>query len=99
MTCSGGHRLISRDDLLRSVGVCQCLDCSWVFQAVAFVPRACSHCGLEYGESLHDPCLGTLEDVVEACCGHGDESRRYVTYAEGRREGAAPDDSVAKVAV
>ena len=85
MTCD--HELVSRDDLLGGVGVAQCLRCSQVFEATGWQPRACAHCDLPYGESLHDPCLGTLEGVVEACCGHGNESRRYVSYADGRREG------------
>jgi len=88
MTCE--HELISREVVLgdHAPGIAQCLRCSQVFEATGWQPRVCAHCGLAYGESLHDPCLGTLEGVMEACCGHGDESRRYVSYADGRREGA-----------
>jgi hypothetical protein len=99
--CSDGHRLVSRSEVLGRFAphVAQCLDCSLVFEATGWQPRVCGHCGLGYGESLHDPCLGTLEGVVEACCGHGDESRRYVSYADGRREGPIPDRLVARVVV
>ena len=85
MTCD--HQLVSRADVMGHPHVAQCALCSQVFEAT-WHPRVCAHCDLPYGESLHDPCLGTLEGVAEACCGHGDESRRYVSYVDGRREGA-----------
>lgn len=88
MTCE--HRLTSRAALTGRHDVAQCLDCSQVFEATGWEPRVCGHCGMAYGESLHDPCLGRIEGAVEACCGHGDDSRRYVSYADGRRIGAAP---------
>lgn len=87
MTCADSHRLVSRDTLLGSVGVAQCLDCSEVFQAAGWTHRTCGQCGLSWGESLHDPCLGQIKGAVEACCGHGDESRRYVSYPDGSRKG------------
>ena len=101
MICEGGHRLVSRVEVLGVLAphVAQCLDCSLVFEATGWMPRVCAHCGLGYGESLHDPWLGTLPGVVEACCGHGDESRRYMSYADGRREVAPLDSSVPRVAV
>ena len=58
-------------------GVMQCVRCSTVYAPTGWAPRACGHCGREYGESLHDPCLGTLPGVVDACCGHGDPARAY----------------------
>jgi hypothetical protein len=60
------------------VGIAQCVDCSQVYEATGWRERVCDHCRLPYGESLHDPCLGTLEGVTEACCGHGDPSRAYM---------------------
>ncbi len=88
MTCPGcGGTLRSRDELLGRIGVAQCLDCSRVFEATGWQPRVCGHCGLGFGVSLHDPCLGTLAGVVEACCGHGNPGLAYVSYADGRREG------------
>lgn len=32
---------------------------------------ACPHCGLEPGPDGHDPCLGHIDNVTSACCGHG----------------------------
>lgn len=92
MICEGGHRLVSRATVFGvfAPGIAQCLDCSQVFETVGWQPRVCVSCGLGYGESLHDPCLGTIEGAVDACCGHGDESRRYVSYADGRLEGRRP---------
>ena len=33
--------------------------------------HACRHCNLRIPSNNHDPCLGTLKNVVFACCGHG----------------------------
>ena len=30
-----------------------------------------------------DPCLGMLEGVLGACCGHGNDKVAYVTFANG----------------
>ena len=32
---------------------------------------SCRECGLKRDEDGHDPCLGTLPGVMNACCGHG----------------------------
>lgn len=100
MNCADGHRLVSREIVLGDVapGVAQCLDCSLVVEATGWRPRVCAHCGLEWGESLHDPCLGTMDGVESACCGHGDETRRFVFYRDGRVEGT-PDEEPRKVPV
>lgn len=58
-------------------GVAQCLKCSTVMEAIGWRPRECNHCGLQWGESLHDPCLGQIPGVLSACCGHGDPTKRY----------------------
>ena len=78
----GPCHLVSRESALGyndrySAGVAQCVNCSQVYEPVAWQPRACGFCLMPYGESLHDPCLGTIPDVTTACCGHGDESERY----------------------
>lgn len=31
-----------------------------------------------------DACLGMIDGVREACCGHGETSRTYVTFWDGR---------------
>lgn len=82
---SGVCDLISRDVLLGTVGVAQCVRCSTVYQATALAPRICAHCDRAFGESTHDPCIGRIDGAVEACCGHGDATRAYVSYADGRR--------------
>ena len=87
MECRLGEEcdLISREGIYGLPGLAQCLKCSIVYEATGWQPRVCSHCSLPYGESLHDPCLGIIEGAVEACCGHGNESRRYVSFADGQR--------------
>lgn len=86
MNCllGGECELVSRDVIFAEPGHAQCVRCSQVYVATGWVPRTCAHCKLPYGNSLHDPCLGTIEDAVEACCGHGDESKRYVAIRESR---------------
>lgn len=64
-------------------GVYQCVKCSEVWIAVCWEHRKCDHCGKEWGVSLHDPCLGYIEGVGSACCGHGDPSKAYVITLDG----------------
>lgn len=87
MTCRLGGEcdLVSRDHLFGRPGIAQCRKCSQVYEATGWTHRVCPHCEKPYGESLHDPCLGTLEGVAEACCGHGDPTKAYVSYRDGRR--------------
>lgn len=47
------------------------------------VNRACGHCGLENTKEGHDGCLGTLPYVMNACCGHGNDSDAYVQGLDG----------------
>lgn len=47
--------------------------------------RACRECGVPNTPEGHDPCLGTLPGVANACCGHGDPSAAYVQLSTGRR--------------
>ena len=47
--------------------------------------RPCAECGRHQTPEGHDACLGTLEGVVSACCGHGDPSLAYVLFEDGRR--------------
>lgn len=76
----GECELVSREGIIGRPGIAQCLRCSQVYEATGWQARRCDHCGMEYGESMHDPCLGEIEGAAEACCGHGDESRRYVSW-------------------
>lgn len=45
--------------------------------------RPCGHCGLANTAEGHDGCLGTLPNVMNACCGHGDVADAYVQYSRG----------------
>jgi len=73
-----GHRIVESED-----GV-------WLYddtrRPVCAEPcRPCGHCGLANTPEGHDGCLGTLPDVKNACCGHGEESAAYVQFEGGRR--------------
>lgn len=52
--------------------------------------RDCGFCGKADTPEGHDGCLGTLKgDVMNACCGHGDDRCAYVQFwhkdADGER--------------
>lgn len=84
----GPCQLISREDVYGwtiegGAGIAQCVRCSTVYEATGWRPRQCSFCGLVWGESTHDPCLGHLDGTTSACCGHGDNDRRYGIPGEG----------------
>ena len=44
-----------------------------------------NQCDLDLGPEGHDPCLGTLFGVMNACCGHGVEREAYVQYWDETR--------------
>lgn len=45
--------------------------------------RPCGKCGEHPTPEGHDPCLGTLPGVMNACCGHGDREEAYITFDDG----------------
>lgn len=45
--------------------------------------RPCGHCGLHNTPEGHDGCLGTLPNVMNACCGHGNTNESYIQYRDG----------------
>lgn len=45
--------------------------------------RPCGYCGKERTPEGHDPCLGTLPGVLNACCGHGNPAEAYVQFESG----------------
>jgi hypothetical protein len=45
--------------------------------------RGCGHCGLRTGNDGHDPCLGELPGVMNACCGHGRPEDAYLQRSSG----------------
>lgn len=46
--------------------------------------RPCAACGAPQTPEGHDPCLGTLQGVTGACCGHGYPEDSYVLFDDGR---------------
>jgi hypothetical protein len=47
--------------------------------------RACTVCHQAPDEDGHDPCIRSLPDVVNACCGHGNQDRAYVVFTDDLR--------------
>lgn len=47
--------------------------------------RECGFCGKYDTLEGHDGCLGTLDGVINACCGHGLTRDAYVQLASGPR--------------
>lgn len=44
--------------------------------------RRCKRCKKENRMDDHDPCLGKLPHVMNACCGHGVKSFAYVQFID-----------------
>jgi len=44
----------------------------------------CGHCGKKRTPEGHDGCIGTLENVMNACCGHGETKMAYVQFWDGK---------------
>jgi hypothetical protein len=42
--------------------------------------RECGNCGKEQTLEGHDGCLGTLDGVMNACCGHGVANEAYIIF-------------------
>lgn len=40
----------------------------------------CGHCNIPRTPEGHDGCIGTLENVRNACCGHGETKMAYVQF-------------------
>ena len=45
--------------------------------------RPCGNCGINADDKGNDACLGTLPNVMNACCGHGVVSSAYVQFWDG----------------
>jgi len=46
----------------------------------------CKKCKKGPTEEGHDGCLGTLPGLImNACCGHGNDSQSYIQYWSGKR--------------
>ncbi len=46
--------------------------------------RPCGQCGEHRTPEGHDPCIGTLPGVMNACCGHGNAKEAYVQIDSSR---------------
>lgn len=62
--------------------------------------RGCGFCHLANADDGHDPCIGELRGVMNACCGHGIEAHAYVQFDDGTvlRESAAVRHFAAELA-
>lgn len=65
-----------------------CIGGEWYYenymQSVQSKPNiSCSHCKVEPTKEGHDACLGTLNGVMNACCGHGLDDEAYVQFLDG----------------
>ena len=49
------------------------------------VIRGCGFCGASNTPEGHDGCVGTLEGVMNAFCGHGVKEEADVQFASGQR--------------
>ncbi len=47
------------------------------------VNRTCGHYGKPQTENGHDGCIGTIDGVMNACCGHGVENEAYIQFLSG----------------
>lgn len=60
----------------------------WVYsdtkKPTAGNPRDCGNCNKPDTKEGHDPCLGTLIGLRNACCGHGETDEAYVQFIDGK---------------
>lgn len=72
-----GHEIVSADG-------------AWYFAdtgeptAPTWTARPCGYCNKPDTPEGHDGCLGTLPEVMNACCGHGVVSEAYVQFDDGK---------------
>ena len=45
--------------------------------------RPCGKCGEPNTKEGHDACLGAIPNVMNACCGHGDDRCAYIQFNDG----------------
>ena len=50
---------------------------------LTYKDRSCGNCGNPPTDEGHDSCLGTLNDVMNACCGHGIGKKAYIQFLDG----------------
>ena len=42
--------------------------------------RECGHCGKSNTIEGYDGCIGKIDGVMNACCGHGSKKESYIQY-------------------
>lgn len=47
------------------------------------VRSSCGHCGKNDTGEGNDGCLGTIPDIMNACCGHGKLREAYIQHLDG----------------
>ena len=65
-----------------------CIHDIWFFEdtltpTAGNVPAACGHCGKNKTVEGYDVCLGTIPNIMNACCGHGEPEWAYIQYWDG----------------
>ena len=45
--------------------------------------RSCGVCKEPDTKEGHDPCLGTIPNIMNACCGHGSPADAYIQFMGG----------------
>jgi len=42
----------------------------------------CGNCGKPQTSEDHDDCIGSLKNVLNACCGHGNSNEAYIQFSD-----------------
>lgn len=45
-----------------------------------YAKETCGNCGIKRSNEGHDGCIGSLDNVMNACCGHGENNTAYVQF-------------------
>lgn len=45
-----------------------------------YAKEICGYCGIKRTKEGHDGCIGTLPNIMNACCGHGETKAAYVQF-------------------
>jgi len=45
--------------------------------------RSCGYCNQFPTKEGHDACIGILNNVMNACCGHGKDDEAYIQFLNG----------------
>ena len=45
-----------------------------------YLGLSCGYCGKKDTKEGHDGCIGVLDGVMNACCGHGNKDEAYIQF-------------------